>query len=272
MLNPETGHEFELRIEPVAIRRRILVRGAGVPGLELARVLALRGHEVAISTDGLPFGGLLTLRSRVPGAEEVARGAEYFRVALAELGVRIIDDIGDGVFDFTVDTRAGEPIIPEISGLDLRKASLGEDVLDGKITLASLGRRVAVIGPGIFAGETALYLAGEGRDVTLVASGERAMQDANPLIAGKTTLRFSERGGTIVTGAECLGVNDGTLEVQIGSGRRELGPFDSFVLAFGWTPPPAPQQAESEPLGDTWDAFSCLQRAFAATKLARSLV
>ena len=98
------------------------------------------------------------------------------------------------------------------------------------------------------------------------------MQDANPLIAGKTTLRFSERGGTIVTGAECLGVNDGTLEVQIRSGRRELGPFDSFVLAFGWTPPPAPQQAESEPLGDTWDAFSCLQRAFAATKLARSLV
>ncbi|MBM3677046.1 MAG: NADH oxidase, partial [Actinobacteria bacterium] len=46
--NPELGREGELPIEPAAVRKRVAVVGGGPAGMEAARVLALRGHEVTL--------------------------------------------------------------------------------------------------------------------------------------------------------------------------------------------------------------------------------
>ena len=67
-INAESGREAELTLSH---RRRSRgehsVWGTGLPGLEAARVAALRGHEVTIYAAGWPLGGLLGLRSVVPG-------------------------------------------------------------------------------------------------------------------------------------------------------------------------------------------------------------
>ena len=90
VLNPETGHELELSLEPADQPLPVLVQGSGVAGLEAARVAALRGHDVTVATGALPFGGLLALRASVPGAAEVGDGVDYFRRTLDRLGVPIV--------------------------------------------------------------------------------------------------------------------------------------------------------------------------------------
>ena len=265
VLNPETGHELELGLEPAVHPRRILVLGSGVAGLELARVAALRGHQVTVATGDLPFGGLLALRARVPGAAEVADGVRYFRGALQRLGVSIVDRAEPRDHDLTVDATPGRPVLPELPGPDAVDVVLAEDVLASRVDLTGRGDRVAVLGSGIFAGETALHLAAAGKSVTLLASGEPAMADAHPLVAGTTALRFARQGGTVIAGVLLQGSGGGHLDVTVDGEPRRLGPFDLLVSALGWTAPPPSQTA----VGDTWDAFAQRLLVAHATRIAR---
>ncbi|MPZ87712.1 MAG: hypothetical protein GEU81_06470 [Nitriliruptorales bacterium] len=267
VLNPATGHEHEAGPRAAAEPRRVLVRGSGVPGLELARVAARRGHDVTVAAAGLPFGGLLALRARVPGAEEVARGTDYFERTLATLRVRIVDDVPAERFDVTVDARPGSPILPEIPGVSPAKIIPGEHVLAGRAGNEDLGERVAVVGPGIFAGETALYLAAAGKDVTLLAAGEQPMEDAHGLIAGTTALRFAAQGGRVITSATVHAATDGVLDIEVGGEHRQAGPFDCIVAAIGWDPPDGPEYV----VADAWDAFAARLQVLKATRLARKI-
>jgi 2,4-dienoyl-CoA reductase-like NADH-dependent reductase (Old Yellow Enzyme family) len=262
VLNPETGHELELGLEPAVPPRRLLVLGSGVAGLELARVAALRGHQVTVATGDLPFGGLLALRARVPGAAEVADGVTYFRSALHRLGVTVVERADPGDHDLTVDATPGRPVLAELPGPDV---VLAADVLTSRVDLAGHGDRVAVLGPGLLAGETALFLAAAGKDVTLLAPGGRAMADAHPLVAGTTAIRFAGHGGTTITGVLLRGSADGHLEASVDGEPRRLGPFDLLVSALGWTAPPASPTA----VGDTWDAFAQRLLVAHAARLAR---
>jgi 2,4-dienoyl-CoA reductase-like NADH-dependent reductase (Old Yellow Enzyme family) len=271
-LNPETGHELELPLEPAERRLRVLVQGGGVAGLEAARVAALRGHEVTVATGPLPFGGLLALRAMVPGAAEVGDGVGYFRRTLDRLGVRVVQHADPAEHDVTLDATPGRPAVPELAGPDRADAHAvdvvhAQDILSGRVQCVDHGDRVAVIGSGIFAGETALFLAAAGKSVILVSPEDAVMADAHPLIAATTAHRFAEHGGETVSGAALRGAAGRHLEVDAGGGHRRLGPFDLIVTALGWTAP----EAGALTVGDAWDAFAQRLLVARATRLARRL-
>ena len=48
LVNTTTGREREYAIRPAAAKKRVVVIGGGPAGLEAARVLALRGHDVTL--------------------------------------------------------------------------------------------------------------------------------------------------------------------------------------------------------------------------------
>ncbi|MGY1692419.1 oxidoreductase [Geodermatophilus sp. SYSU D01105] len=267
LLHPETGHELELPVVPAGRPRRVLVTGSGVAGLELARVAALRGHEVTVATGELPFGGLLALRARVPGAAEVGNGVEYFRRELRRLGVRVRTDAGPEQPDVTVDATPGAPVLPDLAGDGTVALAAADDVLTGRLDLDAAGERVAVVGPGLLAGETALLVAAAGKQVTLVVPGDRPMADAHPLVAGTTALRLAGHGAATVPGLTVRGVAGSRLEVDGADGPGSLGPFDLLVWAVGW----ARSGTAAHAVGDTWDAFAQRLLVHDAARLARQL-
>jgi 2,4-dienoyl-CoA reductase-like NADH-dependent reductase (Old Yellow Enzyme family) len=70
-------------------RRKVVVVGGGVGGMEAARVAASRGHEVVLleATDRL--GGQVVLAAKAPGREETVGIADWLRQELEILGVDV---------------------------------------------------------------------------------------------------------------------------------------------------------------------------------------
>lgn len=106
--NPATGRELSLPqvIAPAARRgRRAVVVGAGVAGLEAARVLAERGHTVTVLEAGDAPGGQVRLAAAAPRRRDLIGIIDWRVAELDHLGV----DLRCGVFAEPASVAALEP-------------------------------------------------------------------------------------------------------------------------------------------------------------------
>lgn len=172
--NAEAGRESELlqgSVLPSQVKssnpEKILVVGAGVGGLEYARVAAMRGHCVTIWEQNDQTCGQIEVASAPPGRFDFVYLAQYLSGACKKLGVKInyhkkatkeniLEKINEGAFDRVVIATGAIPIHPNIP------IEEGADVVQGWEVLKKqtmVGSRVVIIGAGAVGVETALMLA-----------------------------------------------------------------------------------------------------------------
>ncbi len=89
--NPRVGKPDEVDFwpEPAAIKKRVVVVGTGVAGMEATWVAAARGHQVTAFGRSREVGGKTRLRALLPGGEAVSSVYDYQHAAALRAGARI---------------------------------------------------------------------------------------------------------------------------------------------------------------------------------------
>ncbi len=171
-VNPATGRERLYRLERVERPKKVAVVGAGPAGMEAARVAALRGHRVTLWEKGKSLGGHL-LEASVPGfKKDLAQLLDWFERELntLDLEIRTGVDINADILrrenpEVTIIATGSQPIIPDVPGPLAGKIATAIDLLLGRV---AVGENVLVLGGGLIGCETALWLAQQGKRVTVV--------------------------------------------------------------------------------------------------------
>src|SRR5260370_3515709 len=162
-------------IHPASSRRRVVVVGGGVAGLEAARVAALRGHQTILLEATSAVGGQVLAVARAPKREDYASIPAWLAGQARKAGVEIrLDTRASGADvlalrpDAVILATGATQRVPDIPGATLPHVASTVDVLTGRVTP---GRRVVSVDEeGYFAAPpTAAFLAQRAAQPTIPA-------------------------------------------------------------------------------------------------------
>lgn len=169
-VNPACGRETIYGITPAFKKKHFLIIGGGVAGMEAARVLAEKGHQVTLCEKTNELGGNL-IPGGTPHFKRYDRAlVKWYKKQLELLKVEVkmnfeikASDIPSYNVDEIIVATGSNPIIAKFGGS--KNVLTANDVLLGK---ASTGEKVLIIGGGLVGCETGLWLAQKGAEVTIV--------------------------------------------------------------------------------------------------------
>ena len=244
VLNAENGDEATIFIKPAEEKKHVVIVGAGIAGLEAARVAAVRGHQVDVYEKADHIGGQIHLAAVPPRKSEILRSVEYFERILPELGVTIhlntecSKEIMNDADAVIVAVGAHDFILP-VPGADNENVVSSWDVLSGK---AEVKGHCAIIGGGLVGTETAEYVLEKGCQVSVIemldqiANGESstilpiimkdfAQHDVKQYVNTKVN-RIVNEGKTILATdtkeEKEISIDCDTIIMAVGSKKNEL--------------------------------------------------
>jgi mycofactocin system FadH/OYE family oxidoreductase 2 len=240
--NPETGRETELA-EPVtaAMRRRVVVVGAGPAGLETARVAALRGHRVILLEREAEVGGQVLIAARAPARAEYAGILRFLARQVDKLGVdcrlRVeasVDTVLAESPDVVIIATGSSPHVPDLRGLDGKHVVTDRDVL---LDRAEVGERVVVVDDvhtqqGL---STAEHLLDRGRRVEVISRLFYAGQDVGVTSIAPLYSRLFAKGVTLTPHTDLVAVEGSAVVVAnvYTRAERRIEGVDTVVLSMG---------------------------------------
>ena len=240
-LNPSVGREKELEMTPAPVKKKVMVIGAGLAGMEAARVAALRGHSVSLYEKEDRLGGQLQIAARAPGREDMAEPVRYYQHQFKLLKV---DVHLDGEVDVaTVEAEAPDAVIvatgglpsrPSFPGADQPNVVLARDVLAGK---ASVGKKVLLhsMDRSTEGFTTAEFLLDRGCEVELLIPHPFAQFSAEQITYVFALNRIHRKGGKMMLALEITSVDDGRVVLSgvFGGPPEEREGIDTVVVSRG---------------------------------------
>ncbi len=184
-VNAAVGRELEYKIEPAQRAKKVIVIGGGPGGMEAARILAKRGHDTSLYEKTNRLGGQWNIASAQ--RPELGDLTKYLARGLEKAGVEVFlnqevtsDIVADSKPDALVIATGARPASLDVPGINGKNVVLATDVLAGKV---SVGARVVVVGGRLVGLCTAVYLAEQGKKVSIVTRSSigRGLTQSNKL-------------------------------------------------------------------------------------------
>ena len=172
-INPEIGFEAEVKFAlPPAAKKKVLIAGGGVAGMQAALTCAERGHDVILCEKTNRLGGTLRCEENVPFKKKLSAYLDRQAKKAAEAGIdiRLNTEVtpqyaaaaGADVLIAALGARPSKPPIPGIDGGNVFSAEEAYEHPE------KTGDSVVILGAGLVGVELAIYLSSLGRKVTVV--------------------------------------------------------------------------------------------------------
>jgi 2,4-dienoyl-CoA reductase (NADPH2) len=247
-MNPALGHEVEpeYAITPAAVKKRIMIVGAGPAGMECAIAAAQRGHWVAVYDKADRIGGALVgyAQNDIANRDDMLSVLRYYEAMAKKLGIKVI-------LNTTVSAASMRGLLNEIdvaviaAGAQLDRSKL-PPIEDGVEVLAAVdvacGRaktvgKVAIIGGGKVGLTLAESLKTQGTDVTIIETDKRLAGDVMPSWKWRHTAWVEELSIPVATGVKLVRIAKDGVHIEDKNGPRVIA-ADTVVAAS----PAAPLQ------------------------------
>lgn len=237
-VNPQAARERVTAYNPVLKAKRVLVIGGGVAGCEAARVLAERGHKPEIMERSGHLGGNLLAAGAPPFKEDDIALVHWYENEMQRLNVPVH-------FNTAVDPDSAlyeeYDAVIVATGATPKKFPLGENApvytaTDALLGKTPIGERVTVVGGGLVGCETALWLAQEGKCVTIVEALDRLMAVNKPLCHANSEMLerlLPFHGVETLVSSSVQKYEGGKIFVKTPQGERQLD-SDTVILSVGF--------------------------------------
>jgi len=256
--NPVIGTEFEALefAEPQLFaqqrvsaekRKRVLVLGAGVAGIEAARALGARGHEVEVWEKHSELGGQMKLAMAAPDKTEVEPIWSYRWRQVQALGIPVhtnktatVDDVRKFAPDFAIVATGAVPrAVPfDVSRLsaDVRVMHAW-DYLDRPDGIAA-GKHVTIVGGGMVGMEAADLLVARKAKVRVVEALAGLAQGMARNNRFELIERVNAQDAELLTEAAIVDIQDRSMTLRWGKSREErrIDIGDVLMIAIGPRP------------------------------------
>ena len=239
-LNPEISDESERKfMRPTARRKKVLVAGGGIAGMEAAVTCARRGHEVVLCEKADRLGGVLRCEDAVPFKKHLHDYLEHQAksVAAEAIDVRLNTPVTKQLAielepDVVIAAVGSKPLIPAIPGID------GANVVSAQELYAApqrAGKKVVILGGGLVGAELAVYLGGLGKKVTVIEMLSDINAGDNILHKQALGLELQRVGAELVFNTKAVEINEkGVLAEK--ENKQQQFEADTVVCALGLLP------------------------------------
>ena len=255
--NPIIGHERDSLNECLPkFKKKVLVAGGGIAGMQAALTAAERGHEVVLCEKGPELGGILLCEKEVPFKEKLHSYIERQKLRISKLGidVRLNTEVTREYAksqdaDVIIAALGADFYVPPVKGIDGDNVFSAADIYREP---AKAGKSAVIIGGGLVGAELGIYLGSLGCSVAIVEMlpetiATMNMEEISETISNPLKLNFGDNVNHGIALAEqlkrlpdvkisvstkALEVTDGGIIVEGSGGTYEIK-ADSVIYAAG---------------------------------------
>ena len=240
-LNPEICNEADVKFEkPAPEPRTVLVAGGGIGGMQAALTAAARGHKVVLCEKTDRLGGVLLCEEKVPFKKHLGEYLAHQALMISReknIEVRLNTEVTPALAkelepDVIVAALGSRPAVPPIPGIDGPNVTIAEKVY---MDPEKAGKKLVILGGGLVGCELAIFMAGLGREVTILEMAPSLNSGTNLLQGSSINLELKRLGIDVRLNTKVTKIAP---EGVTGEGKdgEVFFPADTVVCALGMKP------------------------------------
>ncbi len=231
--NPMIGHEAEYDLSKTKTPKKVWIIGGGMAGMEAAKVLQERGHEVTLFEAADKLGGEFLLAGEAPGKAEMKAAAMEMAAQVEKLvsvhkNTKVdAQKLENADVDAVIVAVGSSPIMIHLEGIDKLFHVSATEVLRHEVRPKG---KVAVIGGGLVGLETADTLATDGCDVTVLEMKDSIGSDLGTLRKIAVMMKMQQLQVKLLPNSKVCKFTEDGIVLEDGS----LIPCNCAVFAVGF--------------------------------------